>query len=249
MKVKKLLFTFFLIYPIVLLSQNIEEIKLFSEILNQNRNFLIYKPEETYYSASKRFEVIYVFDAQSREVFDFIHSSIKFIDPNLDFIIVGIQSPYLEIGNHAYGRNDDMLPKALNDETKRKFFNENTNGNADAFKEHIEKELFPLIENNYRTLPLRVAIGHSNSATFLSYCFLKKPDMFDAYILQSPNLAYDKEQLVKRFEEFNFEDIENKKFLFFSNGNESSDSGWKGWRSAREKIYNVLRNQKNKNIH
>ena len=52
------------------------------------------------------------------------------------------------------------------------FFYENSNGNADSFKQHINDELFPLIENNYRTLPLKVAVGHSNSASFVSHCFL-----------------------------------------------------------------------------
>lgn len=246
---KKLVLKLFLFLPIYVFGQSIEQITFFSKGLNQERSFLIYKPEEMLYSPEKRFEVIYVFDAQRREMFDFVHSSIKFIDHNLNFIIVGIQSPYFEIGDRTYGRNDDMLPKAIDDETKKSFFDENSNGNADSFKQHINDELFPLIENNYRTLPLRVAVGHSNSASFVSHCFLEDSEMFDVYFMQSPNFAYDREQFVNRFEKFDFDNIENNKFLFISNANESEKTGWNGWQEAREKIYKILQNQKNEKIH
>jgi predicted alpha/beta superfamily hydrolase len=229
--------------------QSIEKITIYSEILNQDRNLLVYKPSDFYYYPNKKFEVIYVFDSQNREMFDLVHSSLNFISPEHHFIVVGIQSPFIEIADNFYARNDDMLPKAKDEKTRQKYFSDGLNGNAENFRKHIEGEVFPFIENNYRTFPLRVAVGHSNSATFSSYCFLEKPKMFDAYLIQSPNFAYDNNQFVNRFSEFNFNTIKKDKFIFLTNANESKKTGWKGWKEAREKVYSLLQNIDSNKVH
>ena len=89
-----------------------------SEFFNHERQVLIYTPvgyqqyDQTYY------DVIYVFDAQDRTMFDLVHCLLNIAckpDPDggrsQSFIIVGICSPNLWDIN--YFRNHDYLPMPI----------------------------------------------------------------------------------------------------------------------------------------
>ena len=90
--------------PIVAWAQleSVKELTMKSEYFNHERQVLIYTPggyqqfDQTYY------DVIYVFDAQCREMFDLVHCLLNMAckpDPDggrsTSFIIVGICSPNL----------------------------------------------------------------------------------------------------------------------------------------------------------
>jgi len=233
-----LLFTFFSVF---VYGQKIESKKIYSQILNQERAIWIYTPSEFDDYPDKKFEVIFVFDAQSREFFDFVHSSLSFIKPNgTSYVVVGITSPYNK--ELDYSRNNDMLPVPNHLETIA--MRGNYLGNADNFLDFIYKELVPYLETNYRILPTRIAVGHSNGATFIVHCLLKQPGLFSAYIALSPNLAYDQEQMVERLKGLNEQTFERKKFVFFSNASEGVDTDYEGWEEAREKVYKILQDRK-----
>ena len=106
--------------PIVAWAQleSVKELTMKSEYFNHERQVLIYTPggyqqfDQTYY------DVIYVFDAQDRTMFDLVHCLLNIAckpDPDggrsMSFIIVGICSPTLWDIN--YSRNDDYLPMPL----------------------------------------------------------------------------------------------------------------------------------------
>ncbi len=225
------------------LAQTIETKKINSSILSQERELLIYWPWQYDEFPEKKFEVIYVFDAQAREMFDQVHSTLQFLGgQEFAFIVVGVKSPYVEETNQS--RNKDFLPQPLNDETIEK--RRGQFGGAGDFSLFLKNEVVPYIDKNYRTLPTRVAVGHSNGGTFISYCLLTEPDLFDAFIAISPNYAYDKGQMVDRFREFNPNDLHLKKFVFISNANENSktEERWNGWAESREKIVDILKNEK-----
>lgn len=228
-------------YP--LLGQTIEKKEIDSKILNQKRAFWIYLPNEYKESPAKRFEVIYVLDAQARQFFDVVHSITQFlVGQEFDFIIVGIESPFIK--EEKQSRNTDFLPKATHDETIKHYWG--YCGGADNFMKFVGDELIPFVDRNYHTLPERIAIGHSNGGTFISYCLLEKPDLFNAYIAISPNYAYDDNQMIHRFEAFGSNKLTTKKFVFISHANER----WKGWPEANKKVINTLENEKfNSHIH
>ena len=82
--------------------ESVKELTMKSEYFNHERQVLIYTPggyqqfDQTYY------DVIYVFDAQCREMFDLVHCLLNMAckpDPDggrsMSFIIVGICSPNL----------------------------------------------------------------------------------------------------------------------------------------------------------
>ncbi len=54
------------------------------------------------------------------------------------------------------------------------------------FVEFLKNELIPKIELAYKTTRFRAFIGHSYSASYANYLFLKQPGLFNAYILLTP---------------------------------------------------------------
>ncbi len=230
------------LFSISVFGQKIETEKINSTILNQERNVWIYTPWQFEEYPDKKLETIYVFDAQAREYFDLVHSTVQFLGgEEFAFIVVGIESPFIEEKNQS--RNTDFLPKAIDQETIEKYGE--YSGGANKFLSFVKTEVIPFIDKKYPTLPERVAVGHSNGGTFISYSLLNEPDLFDAYIAISPNYAYDKGQLVKRFEELKPEKIKTEKFVFISNSNENSENAerWAGWSESNKKVIGILKNE------
>jgi len=215
----------------------IEKIKIHSKELTQEREIFVYTPALYDECPFWYYDVIYVFDAQSRELFDYTHSIISFLNKDYKkFIVVGISSPYNK--KLDYARNNDMLPKFQSDESKKHY--DKYSGNADNFLKYVKNEVVPLIETKYRALTHRTAIGHSLGASFILYSMFKEPKLFDNYIAISPNLAYDDERLVKEFYHFDFDNKKTTQYLYLSNADEGV-TYWPEWKPAREKVYSFLK--------
>jgi hypothetical protein len=223
----------------------VESKKIQSTALKQEREILIYTPIDYDWRVNEYFNVIYVFDSQNREFFDYASSIISFLPNNGNsFIVVGITSPFNEELN--YGRNNDLLPKLVSEDSKKRYGE--YSGNADNFLEYVANEVIPYVDKNYRTLNENIAIGHSLSASFLLYSIVKKPNLFSNYIAISPNLAYDNEILTNQIITYDYSKINKKTYLYLSNANEGIEY-WKEWKPAREKVYDFLNSKlKNENI-
>lgn len=171
-----------------------------------------------------------------------VHSTIQFFGgQEFGFIVVGIESPYNREKNQS--RNKDFLPTATNPET---IANYPDAGGADSFLSYVKTEVVPFIDSNYRTLPEKVAVGHSNGGTLISYSMLTDPDFFDAYIAISPNYSYDDGQMVKRFSKLDPKTIKTEKFVFISHSNENikTSERWTGWAESNQKIVEMLNSDK-----
>lgn len=71
-------------------------------------------------------------------------------------------------------------------------------GQADAWREVIEQQVFPLVAANYRAdMSQRAYAGHSYGGLFGSYVLLTRPDMFHTYILGSPSLWFDQGEIFR----------------------------------------------------
>lgn len=214
----------------------VENVKIKSEILNQEREILVYTPVDYDWRTNEYFKVIYVLDCQNREFFDYTSSIISFLtNGSSAFIIVGISSPYNEALD--YSRNNDFLP-VLQTESSKRIFGKYS-GNADNFMGYIEKEVMPYIRENYRILDQKIIIGHSLGASFILYSFLEKPNLFRNYIAISPNLAYDENYLSERLSKFDYSKIKYPTFIYLSNADEGINY-WKEWKFAREHVYSFL---------
>jgi len=213
----------------------VENVEIQSKFLNQEREILIYTPIEYDIRKHELFNVIYVFDSQDREKFDYVSSITTFLTSrNHDqaFIVVGITSPYNE--ELDYSRNNDFLPvlKTQNSiERYKPYF-----GNVSNFLNYVASEVVPYINSNYRTKGRNIAVGHSLGASFILYSMTEEPNLFDSYMAISPNLSYEDHFLADNLIGFDYSEIKNFTYLYLSNANEGIDF-WQEWKPAREKVY------------
>ncbi len=215
----------------------VENVKIQSKVLNQEREILIYTPANYDWRTNEYFNVIYVFDSQNREFFDYTSSIISFLtDGNQSFIVVGISSPYNE--ELDYSRNNDLLPVLETEGSKNRYGK--YSGNADNFLGYVSSEVIPYINSNYRTLNHNIVVGHSLGASFILHSLLEKPNLFQNYIAISPNLAYDDDKLSKALINFNYTKIKKPTFIYLSNADEGIEY-WKEWKPAREQVYSFLK--------
>lgn len=216
-------------------AQQVRKIDLETGFKDQTREILVRVPDGYNTQPDKKYEVIYVFDAQGDEYFELVYSSLDFMRPaGTDFIVVGIPSPYY---SKDYNRFHDLLPPSKFPETKIKY----GEGNAPAFLNFVDSTVVKHVEENYRTAPTRIAVGHSNGGAFLMYTLLERPELFDAFIALSPNFAFDQEQLNDRIRNFDPRTLPNQKYIFMSSANETDETGWPNWQRGRENAYRLLR--------
>ncbi|MEB2780046.1 alpha/beta hydrolase-fold protein [Algoriphagus sp. C2-6-M1] len=137
-----------------------------SEILQENRPFLIHLPD-SYLTSASSYPVLYLLDGSEYGLFNAIADLRRLQGRELapEMIIVAIENT---------DRNRDMMPVQA----------EGYPGppRAEDFLSFIEKELIPSIEETYRTDGQRILKGQSLSGLFTLYALLTKPTVFDAYI-------------------------------------------------------------------
>ncbi|MEB2774183.1 alpha/beta hydrolase-fold protein [Algoriphagus sp. D3-2-R+10] len=137
-----------------------------SEILLENRSFLIYLPD-SYQTSASSYPVLYLLDGSDYGLFNTLSDLRRLQGRDLapEMIIIAIENT---------DRNRDMMPVIA----------EGYPGppRAEDFLSFIEKELIPSIEETYRTDGQRILKGQSLSGLFTLYALLTKPRLFDAYI-------------------------------------------------------------------
>lgn len=158
----------------------------------------------------KAYPVIYVLDANLFfgmvvEMVRAMNVRVPFCNELPDAIIVGIGYPangsLAEI--HAqvmHLRMRDLT--TVRDEGAEKFIQEHfpvphsaTSGGATGFLQFIRQELVPLIESEYRAdVADRTLLGHSWGGLFALYALFHQPDLFQRYVVVSPDLPFDYEQ-------------------------------------------------------
>jgi predicted alpha/beta superfamily hydrolase len=157
-----------------------------SEILGDDRSFVVNLPEG-YESTQLRYPVLYVLDA---EYFYYqAHGALQFLSesgynnnrPVPQMILVAVLDG---------DRNRDFTPTHAPEQGPLRF---PTSGGAAAYLEHVEKELRPSIDANFRTSGSILA-GWSLGGLFTFYTFLEKPELFAAYIAVSPSLWWNNQE-------------------------------------------------------
>lgn len=225
---------------------NVVKIPVQSKVLDQEREILVYTPRDYEESIYRYYDVIFVFDAQNRELFDLTHSLISLLDEsdlNKPFIVVGIQAYG---GKKPYSRNEDFVPYPKHDKITDRLYGFGK-PNIEGFTKYLREEAIPLLEKKYRLSDRRLAIGHSLSASFVISNLISNTPLFSAYMGFSPNFAYDKKRLTKEFTSFDFGSrLREEKFLYLSHANEATL--WRDWKESREQVYKFLNEEKPKNV-
>ncbi len=90
-------------------------------------------------------------------------------------------------------------------------------GEAPKFLAFLKKELFPLIESNYRAdTSRRVLMGHSFGGTFTLYALFTEPGLFSGYVAGSPSVVFGDNFAFKQEAEYasSHKDLPARLYLF-----------------------------------
>ncbi len=163
--------------------------KIQSKELSEKRVLNIYLPEGYNQKDTIKYPVIYLLDGSADE--DFIHTvglvhfnSFEWINQIPKSIVVGIST--------VDRKRDFTFPTSIQSD-KKKF---PTSGNSNKFFSFIEKELQPYIDTKYKTNKDKMIIGQSPGGLFATELLLKKPTLFNRYVIVSPSLWWDNGSLL-----------------------------------------------------
>lgn len=165
--------------------------ELQSTLLGEKRVLNIYLPEGYDKNDTIKYAVTYLLDGSADE--DFIHvvglfqfNTFSWIDRVPKSIVVGIAT--------VDRRRDFTYPTTIETDKKRY----PSTGHSDKFTAFIEKELQPFIEKKYKTNASKTLIGQSLGGLLATEILLKKPTLFNNYIIISPSLWWDNGSLLKQ---------------------------------------------------
>ena len=157
--------------------------------LGENRVLNIYLPEGYDKKDTIKYPVVYLLDGSADE--DFIHvvglyqfNNFSWIDRVPKSIIVGIAT--------VDRRRDFTYPTTIEEDKKHY----PTTGSSNKFIAFIEKELQPFIEKKYKANNSRTIIGQSLGGLLAAEILLKKPTLFNKYVIVSPSMWWDNGSLL-----------------------------------------------------
>ncbi|WP_299335401.1 alpha/beta hydrolase-fold protein [uncultured Psychroserpens sp.] len=175
-------------------SSNIEHV-INSEVFNKERKVRVFLPQRYKNDTISNFAVVYILDAQSDLFWNMAKGNIGYTVDNY------ASMPMIAVGIVSDNRGSEFNP-------------ENT-----ELQEHLKKEVFPLIEKNYRTDGFRTIVGHSWGGAFVSNTlFSENKDMFDAYIGISPSFGDTDNIIEKNAAKMLKNNTVFRKYLYLSHG-------------------------------
>lgn len=163
--------------------------QLHSSILSEDRIVNIYLPEGYDADDTTRYPVVYLLDGSADE--DFIHIAGLYQFNNFPWINRTPKSIIVGIANIDRRRDFTFPTSVARDQQLYP-----TTGGSAKFTGFIEKELMPFIESNFRTGKTRTIIGQSLGGLLAAEILLKRPVLFDKYIIVSPSLWWDNGSLL-----------------------------------------------------
>lgn len=187
--------------------------KIQSKVLGEERIVNIYFPQGYNKNDTTKYPVTYLLDGSADE--DFIHvvglyqfNSFEWINRVPKSIVVGIAT--------VDRRRDFTYPTTI-EKDKKKY---PTTGHSDKFITFIEKELQPFIENKYKGNTSRTLIGESLGGLLATEILLKKPTLFNKYIIVSPSLWWDNGSLLNQPSAILLENFRQKTEVYIGVGKE-----------------------------
>jgi predicted alpha/beta superfamily hydrolase len=182
MKISKLLSLLVLFTSMNILAQDIsigKRDKVYSEILQQDREFSVYFPPSYNTTVNQKYPVLYILDGdynfQYVAGFLELQGAISELIPEM--ILVAISGK----GTSEYRKN-----------CKPKIDGVEDSGNAEEMVRFIEKELIPYVNKNYKAADYKILGGHSVGGIFVINTAINHPDLFNNYIAISPALWWGK---------------------------------------------------------
>lgn len=184
-----------LLFPLTMRSQ--EDISigkkyaLYSTVLQEERSYWVYVPEQYEQDTTQAYPVIYLLDGDS-----FFHSLVgisrtlasgrgRYLPPSIIIAVLNTdRTRDLTPTASAAGRDGKILPNAIPQ-----------GGGSDTFNRFLTGELRAVIDSSYRTNGHNMLIGHSYAGLFTLNTFLRHTDLFDIYLALDPSLWWDQGKL------------------------------------------------------
>lgn len=189
----------------------IEEIN--SKILSEKRIVNIYLPEGYNQNDTIKYPVTYLLDGSADE--DFIHVVGLFQFNNFSWINRVPKSIVVGVAN--IDRKRDFTYQTTIEEDKKRYL---TSGKSANFISFIETELQPFIEKKYKTNNSKTIIGQSLGGLLATEILLKKPNLFNKYIIISPSLWWNNGSLLNEESEIYQENFKDKIDIYIGVGKE-----------------------------
>jgi len=189
-----------------------------SKILGEERQLLIYVPEE-YQKSADKFPVVYILEGN-------IHYK---------HAVISIE----KIQKSGWMPTSIIVAITDNEGTNTRDYRQE----SDAFLRFINQEVQPFVAKNFRVNGFKTLFGHRDSGKFVLETFIKDPDEFDNYIAANP---YFRKGLITKFEDLLDKNKTLNQSLYFSMGT-VLDNGSYNIKPAEE-LVELLKNKAPKNL-
>lgn len=151
---------------------------LSSQYPKQDRKIFVRLPPSYESSPDRRYPVLYILDGdQNLDIASSVVNALVDSAQTPEMIIVGLDA--------GKTRGKDYLPKISDP---------NANSGSRRYLDHVEKELLPFVDSQYRTTSFRLLSGHSWGGLFSTYAMTEKPTLFTGYLAQSPMITKKRRQ-------------------------------------------------------
>lgn len=185
-----------------------DQLEIHSDILNEQRPLIIGKPS-SYESGEESYPVLILLDGDAH--FHHTTAVLKFLAAN------GLIPEMLVVAVPNTDRSRDLTYPSENALEKAQL---PTHGGAENFLGFISDELLPWVDQNYRTHPYRILVGHSLGGLFAITTLVTRPEVFNGYIAISPSLQWNNQATVAQAEAFFDATEELQADLYMTAGNE-----------------------------
>jgi len=229
--------------------KEIERFQLFSlpntEIrhLSSKTNGISYKlyfsiPASYYQIPQKKYQVLFLLDADysfalAKQIVEHLSDRRKL--PETIMVGIAYDGPL----KYRENRTRDYTPSFVADGGYGPEFQKHSGG-AEKFAKFMRAELLPYVSQEFR-IGKKAIVGHSFGGLFVSWVYLKHPDLFDQHISISPSLWYDNRMIFK----IKPTSESTKKGLYLAIG-EKENGGEYRMVDDTKKFYEQLQNQKTK---
>ena len=184
--------------------------QLFSNILNENREFWVNLPESYYEEGAsyKRYPLLIV------------------LDGNIHFQSITGMVNYMSAGHNGNLQIPEMIVVAIQNVNRRRDFTpdkiitkrKNDTGGGEKFLSFLEKELIPNLDKKYRTEPYRILFGHSLGGLLATHTYMKEYTLFNAFIAVDPSFGtWDSETMDSKLDSLTEQSF--KRFIYIATAN------------------------------
>jgi predicted alpha/beta superfamily hydrolase len=206
----------------------------YSNELDEERVLNIYVPDGYHPDSLHLYPTVYVLDGSYNEDFPHIAGLVQFMnmyDLMPKSIVVGIANVdrYRDFTSLSKVKEDiEAIPN---------------NGGAKKFIRFLENEVQPLIDKKYKSNGHKSLIGQSLGGLMVCEILMSKPQLFNDYIIVSPSLWWNNEELVNRAAIYFKENQDLNKKVYVSLGKEHPVM-----HKVADQFVAAIKDSKNKNI-